>query len=118
MIYDCYQRKKLHERTFNAAVLNIAMVRDRLVVTTEGSVCVYNIVNGFCLEHEVKTYANPNGVSVVNSDDSIFMLATLGQTKGALRIDENKNRLTTVIQAFENSIQNISLSPTVTTPNF
>ena len=113
LIFDCHQKKQLHERTFTIAILNLLMVRDRLIVVTESNVCVYNIINNFSIEQEIKTFANPYAICAINSDDKAFLLATLGKTKGTLRVDEYKSKFTTVIKVFENSIQNISISQSV-----
>jgi hypothetical protein len=113
MIYDCYQKKQLHERTFSVTILNLLMVRDRLIVITENDICVYNVINNFTIQQEIKTFVNPYAACAINSDDKTFFLATLGKTKGTLRVDEYKSKFTTVIKAFENSIQNITISRSV-----
>lgn len=91
-------------------VLNLQMVSDQLVIATKNNVYVYNIVNGFSMDHDIKTCDNVNGTCVVRADDNMFMLATLGKTKGMLRIDEYRSKFTVIIQAFEKAIQNVSIS--------
>ncbi len=110
LIYDDYQKKKLQERPFISAVLNVLMFKDRLVVVLQTSVYVFNLLQGFAVELHSKTCANPRGVCAISSSQDRAVLATLGLVEGELAVQSYFLGTSRTIKVFSAAIQHVSIS--------
>ena len=109
-MYDNYQRKKLQERPFISPILNVLMLKDRLVVVLSTGVYVFNLLQGFAVEQHIKTCPNTRGACDINSNNDMAVLATLAKDEGSLTIYSYFLKSTKVVQAFSTSIQHVSIS--------
>ncbi len=114
LIYDNYQKKKLQERPFISQILNVLMLKDRLVVVLSSGVYVFNLLQGFSVELHLKTCPNPRGACAINSTNDMSVLATLGKDEGTLRIYSYFLKSDKVVPAFATGIQHVAISLDVT----
>lgn len=113
LIYDNYQRKKLQERPFISPILNVLMLKDRLVVVLSAGVYVFNLLQGFTVEQHINTCPNPWGTCAINLSNDNAVLATLAKDEGYLTIHNYFSKTIKEIQAFSNGIQHVSINSDV-----
>ena len=110
MLYDCSQKKEWHIEIFNAPILNVLIIKDRLIVVLATEVYMYNINQEFIVTKHIKTYYNERGACAINFTNDMAVLATLSKTEGDLMIYNDFLKTDNNVKVFNTGIQNIALN--------
>lgn len=81
MIWDDHQSRCIGELSFRSEVRAVRLRRDRVVVTLEHKVYVYNF-SDLKLLHQIETIANPTGLGALSPNSAQTVLACPGLHKG------------------------------------
>lgn len=109
MIWDDHQGKCIGELSFRSQVRAVRLRRDRVVVTLELKVLVYNFAD-LKLLHQIETLPNPKGLVALSSSAESTVLACPGLHPGQIRIELYDRRQTKFISAHNNALSCLTLS--------
>ena len=84
MIWDDHQSRCIGELSFRSEVRAVRLRRDRVVVTLEHKVYVYNF-SDLKLLHQIETIANPTGLCALSPNSTQTVLACPGLHQGEVR---------------------------------
>lgn len=110
VIWDESKKKIVTELDMRSPVRNICVAADRIVIVLEKMIHIFNFKGA--LLNTKQTYANPDGLCVINSDKDNFTVVTLGLKKGEIMIWEPLNDKQKFIQAHNSNIEYISINNT------
>ena len=112
-LYNTKNKQELCRLNFKSTVLNVKMNKCRLVICVENKLHIFDLINNMKQIYEISTYSNPFGIFDLCCDDDNNLLSYPDKSKqGSIGILDAYNlQKRTIIEAHDNSLQNISFNP-------
>lgn len=109
MIWDDHLGRCIGELSFRSQVHSVRLRRDRICVSLEHKVLVYNFKD-LRLLHSIETLSNGSGILALSAEPDHNVLACPGLHIGQVRIELYDVRRTKFIQAHSSGLATLSLS--------
>lgn len=108
-IWDDKIKKYIYDVSMNEPIKNIRMMDDKIIVSLNTKINVFNFKNQMSQIGYKITYPNTNGLCVV-SHGKDFTIATLGSNKGEIALWKLSNDSLKVISAHKNNIDALAIN--------
>ena len=109
MMWDDHSQKSIGELIFRSPVKSVKLRRESIIIALEYRTYIYNF-SDLKLKNTIHTISNPNGLVSISITSTSNAIATLGTTKGSIRIENYQTNKTHIINAHESDISCLNLT--------
>jgi len=108
VLWDDYKKASVIRIELKEPVRNVLITNDKIIAVLEKKICVFDI-NGNIINTK-PTYFNEKGICVINNNDELPIIATLGENKGEIATWRLKSDTYKTIKAHYNNITALSIN--------